>query len=146
MSDLVEKLRNLRNAPEITIQVGWPEDGPGGPEVAKIAAILQEGTSDGRIPARPVLDRVAFERSTELTETSQEIARALLAGDYSEALEAAQGFAEESRQAVAQRLDAGVPPGNAPSTVARKGIDLPLRNPGGADRLYRHLVGRARST
>lgn len=104
----------------IVLVVGWEG------ELARIAGILERGTRDKRIPARPVLERIR-----KLAERDTRFIRALAAGN---AEAARQRLEEIARRA----LERGVPPPNAPSTARRKGgDDRAWRNVKGADALYK---------
>lgn len=142
LGELAKRLGAAAKAPAQTVVVGWPEDGPGGPEVAEIAAILMLGTRDGRIPPRPVLDRVLVARRADVLAAGRQIGALRLRGDSEGARRVLEALAKSLEEDVRARMAAGVKPDNAPSTVARKGVNLPLRDPRGPDRLDRHLTSR----
>jgi hypothetical protein len=105
---------------EVTVSAGWSG------LIAAIVEILNRGTRDGRIPARPVIQYITN--------------RALSDSIFLAAV------ARQDRQAAANRLykiglsiiQGGVKPVNAPSTAARKGGDRrALRNTRGKDRVYK---------
>jgi len=136
----------LRKVPPVypVVVVGWPADGPGGPDVARIAAILMAGSADGRLPARPVLDRVLAEHGPALKRAFAQASAAYLEGDARKARGVLEGLARRLGDAVRNALGVGVTPGNAPSTIADKGYDWALRHPEGTDRLWAYLVAEVR--
>lgn len=146
MTGQIEALRlRLKKMPSLpVVEVGWPEDGPGGPGLAMIARILQLGTKDGRIPPRPVLASVATAHKDEIQRRVRTAIEAYARGDAHVGRKILEALAEWLGVQVRNALGVGVPPPNAASTIARKGQDFPLRNPDGADALYKHLVARAR--
>ena len=141
---LRKRLQAARVVQLPTVFVGWPEDGPGGKEVARIAQILMAGSRDGRIPARPVLDRVALERRGAIQRASTAAVAALVRGQPAAARSILEALASDLEGWVREALEDGAAPPNAASTIARKGFDYPLRNPGGEDRLFRYLVSGVR--
>ena len=143
LSVLRLRLRKLPHTYPVVV-VGWPEDGPGGPDVARIAAILMAGTPDNVLPARPVLDRVFAEHAPAIQRAFGQATAAYLAGDARKARGVLEGLAQRLGDAVRNALGVGVTPGNKPSTIAAKGYDWALRHPEGTDRLWRYLVAEVR--
>lgn len=109
--------------------VGWAAGRKypkGGPSVAEIAAWNHFGTD--RIPARPVLSLALDGRTTEVKAMSERIAKGVYDGKSVSLLLRALG--EWCRNRVISFINAGTPPPNAPSTVARKGSSTPLIDTG----------------
>lgn len=124
------------------VEVGWPEDGPGGPEVARIAAILMAGSEKAHIPPRPILASVMATHRDEVLRAVRMAAAAFAAGEGRKARGILDGLAKTLETHVRNALGQGFPPGNAAATIAAKGYDFPLRHPDGEDRLWKYLVAR----
>lgn len=94
--------------------------------VAEIAAVLEYGTDDKHIPSRPAL-RSTFDKQLEpLAKDGKFLMGEVLMGRMP--LEHALGImgaklSTETKKTITE--GAGVPPPNAPSTIARKGSDRP---------------------
>jgi len=118
----LDSLRHLARIDGVSLRVGWVD-----PEVARIVAINAAGSRDGRHPpARPVL-LPALDASAELIAalSGRAVAEAAAGRGPERALdELGRRLADEVRA----RIYAAGPP-NAPSTIARKGYDAPLRGP-----------------
>lgn len=105
---------------------------PGGDlTVAAIAAIMEYGTHDGHVPARPWL-RPAFDRARErLIALAGKGLLGVLVGDTTVPIVLGQMGAtlvSEARNGIT--AGAGIPPPNAPSTIRRKGSSRPLVDTG----------------
>lgn len=118
----LDTLRAIAEADGATVRIGWTD-----PEVARIQAINEAGSRDGRRPpARPVL-LPALDASAELIAalTGRAVAEAAAGRGPERALdELGRRLADEVRARIY-----GATPGNAPSTIKRKGYDAPLRGP-----------------
>lgn len=87
--------------------------------VAEIAAVLEFGTRDGRIPPRPVLTAAFEKHRAEMLLMSQAMITAVLLGKMTK--KRALGLLGEFLKSKAQAMiAAGVKPDNAPSTIRRK--------------------------
>jgi hypothetical protein len=134
-------LLEAASAGALEVAIGWPD-----PEDAEVARINEAGDREGRgrPPARPTLGPMLEEEGATLIRIhSRRALRAAARGrDVRGALEA---LAWALEYALRVRIDrAG--PGNAPSTIRRKGFDDPLRG-SGRDRIFmgaRALVRRRR--
>jgi phage gpG-like protein len=124
-------LRRLQTIPQVAVSVGVHEDAPpseDGVPVAEYAAINEFGSDDGRVPER------SFMRST-LDEHEAKYAR-LLAGKVDQALDGKHlkvGMREVGHEVVRDvraKIESGVGPANAPSTIARKGHGATLVDSG----------------
>ena len=110
-----------------------------------IAGVLMEGSSDGRIPPRPILERVKVEQRKRIHQDTRRIVEELLAGRKARAQEIAEELAAHLLERTRAAQDGTITPSNAASTIARKGVDAPLRTPGasaGGDRLYKQVTAR----
>lgn len=104
----------------IVLTIGW--DG----ELARIAHILEHGTKDRRIVARPALEKIK-----RLAERDARFIKLLAAGN-------AEGARARLLELAHKALGPGVKPKNKPSTAKRKGGDARAwRNVRGADALYK---------
>ncbi len=99
--------------------------------VGEIAAVLEYGTEDGHIPARP------FVRGTFDAERENLVAlgRKLIRGALDGKITVEKGLniiGSTLANAIKRRITdgSGVPPPNAPSTIAAKGSDRPLVDTG----------------
>lgn len=100
--------------------------------VAEIAAVNEFGTKDGHVPSRPFL-RTTFDRMREelANDAAQLLVRVVV--DGSPTVAQALSLLGAKLSAAAKRTitdGAGVPPPNAPSTIAAKGSERPLVNRG----------------
>lgn len=131
-----DTLRAIRSFEGITLAVGWSD-----PEVARIVAINEQGSRDGkRPPARPVLQPVLDENVEEINAHVAGIVRGVIA-DRDSASKVRRGFGvlgERIEDLMRAKIET-MTPANAPSTIARKGIDAPLRGgtrEGAQDRIW----------
>lgn len=114
------------------VKVGVLDDGKGSESHgaltnAELAGIHEFGTADGHVPARPFI-RSTFEAQEA---TARAMLKKLIGGLVSGGVTLDQSLglvglflATEIRKTVTD--GEGVPPPNAPSTIARKGSDRPL--------------------
>lgn len=133
---LADHAANLRALNGIAVRIGWTD-----PEVARIVRINEEGSFDGRRPpARPVLLPVADANEEEI---SSKFGSAIAAAVRSvtpltSASDGLRGVGEHVEDLIRAQILA-VKPDNAPSTIARKGVNAPLRGgnrPGARDRIW----------
>jgi phage gpG-like protein len=124
-------LRRLQMIPEVAVSVGVHEDAPpseDGVPVAEYAAINEFGSDDGHVPER------SFLRST-LDEHQAKYAQ-MLEGKVDQALEGKHlkvGLREVGHEVVRDvraKIESGVGPANAPSTIAKKGHGATLQDSG----------------
>ena len=129
-----EMMKRAREVKERSVKVGVLADGRGGAQHpgsnltnAEIAAILEFGTEDKRIPARPAL-RMTFDAQREkLSELGKKlIYRYVVMGQGT--IEQNLGILGSTLSADMKKtitVGAGVPPKNADSTIKRKGSSRP---------------------
>lgn len=113
------------------VRVGWRDE-----DAARIAFINDQGGNRGNNPpARPVIGPGVAAVADEIRRgQARVLVRAMRGEDAAGELEALGALVEESvRQAIRE-----VAPPNAPSTIARKGFDGPLRG-ADLDRIWEHL-------
>jgi len=114
----------LRGEPKVTIGIQGGPHGDDGLTTADVAAINEFGLG---VPARPFM-RLTFEqRARDL----QALVRGLEHRILEETMQVDQALKIMGAAAVGYvraTIDAGVPPPNAPSTIARKGSSKPLIN------------------
>jgi len=131
-SKVWETLRRL-GATQKTVVVGvigrkgdeQHKDSPPGTTVAQVAQWNHFGT--GTIPARPFLTLAMEQHKSEIARIQRRLAQGLLEEKLT--LDQALGLLGETAVGfVKQTIADGVPPPNAPSTVAAKGSDKPLIN------------------
>lgn len=129
-SKVLETLREL-GATQKTVAVGVIGDAAGEQHkdsevtVAQVAQWNHYGTE--RIPARPFLTIALAQHSDELKKLQARLANGLVQGKLT--LDQALGLLGEAAVGMVKKTIAdGVPPPNAPSTVAAKGSDKPLIN------------------
>lgn len=136
----------LRSIDGLTLRVGWTD-----PEVARIVAINEDGSLDGRRPpARPVLVPVLDEHVEEiLGEVDRIVAGAVTSADPAGAVERGlDSLGGRVEDLIRDRIDR-MEPGNAASTIARKGADAPLRGgprAGARDRIWDGVTHDVRRT
>ena len=131
-----DTLRAIRKIEGLTLRVGWTD-----PEVARIVAINQQGSADGRRPPpRPVLQPVLDENIGEILDHTQVLVAAAVTS-MDPAVSAWRGLdalGDRIEDMIRDRI-VTMTPANAPSTIARKGIDAPLRGgtrEGAQDRIW----------
>ncbi len=102
------------------------QGGRGSLTLAQIAAILEFGTEDGHIPARPALRNTFDAMKPELVELGKKLLGAVIDGkmDVKKALNI---MGAKLANGVKRTITSGsgVPPANAPSTIAKKGSSRP---------------------
>jgi hypothetical protein len=136
---LADHAANLRALDGIAVRIGWTD-----PEVARIVAINEAGSFDlRRPPPRPVLLPVADENESEISSLFGSAIGAAVRSvtPLTTAHDGLQGVGEHVEDLIRARIDA-VTPDNAPSTIARKGVNAPLRGgnrPGARDRIWRGI-------
>lgn len=139
------QVKSKNNFPEIAkrlleiaraghVKVGVLDAGPGGVSypsggltVAEIAALQEFGSSDGHTPERSFMRSTLEAKRDKLREMSVDLIDKILAGEMD--VERAKGIlgaylAAEMKKTIT--TGEGVPPPNAPSTVAEKGSSRPL--------------------
>lgn len=131
--NLAEVLKRAREIREMRVKVGVLSSGKGAVEhpgsdltVAEIAAILEFGTEDGHIPARPALRSTFDAQREELVKLGAKLIDKVLDGkmDTRTALNVLGAkLAAETKKTIT--TGDGVPPPNAPSTIAAKGSSRP---------------------
>lgn len=136
----------LRSIDGLTLRVGWTD-----PAVARVVAINEAGSLDGRRPpARPVLVPVMDEHVEDiLGDVEHIIAGAVGSADPAGAVERGLDvLGDRVEGLVRDRIDR-MTPGNAASTIARKGADAPLRGgprAGAKDRIWDGITHDVRKT
>ena len=126
-----ELLRAMSALERREVRVGWRD-----PEAAEIAYINDRGGNRGNNPPpRPVLGPAVAAVADEVRRGQVAVAVAAMKGQSTDApMEALGALVEE---AVRQEIRT-VQPANAPSTIARKGFNAPLRG-ADQDRIWEHL-------
>jgi hypothetical protein len=103
----------------------------GGITVAELATVLEFGTEDKHIPARPFLRGTFDEKREELAGNAKTLIGKII--DREQTVKGALDvlglkLATETKKTITD--GAGVPPPNAPSTIEQKGSDRPLVDTG----------------
>lgn len=128
----------LRRAKPLEVEVGYPADVVG--DFVNVVRINFLGSADGaHPPARPLLDEAWAQVKGQIADLGIGLA-------YLESEAAGKARLEEAGRIleakVREILEARTLQENAPATVARKGVNAPLRTPGGDDRFMRLLTRR----
>lgn len=143
---LVEALNALKNQ---TVRVGLPDsenDENSGLTLAQIGLINELGTGDGRIPARPFMQR-GIERAKKAAAQMLISSLEKMPADLAPATLKARGRAALNRVGayVAGQIKAGIAEGgfapNAEATIKRKGSSKPLIDTGLLRQSITWLVG-----
>lgn len=125
----VAKMKGAHAKVGILAEGAGAEEEEGSPlTVAQIAGILEFGTEDGHIPERSFVRSTFDEKREEMMAMSAKLVVGIVAGtmDVDRALNILGAFLSA---AVKNKVTIdGVPPPNAPSTIAKKGDDKPLIN------------------
>lgn len=150
-----ELFKRAREVEERRVKVGVLSDGRGGNQHAgseltnaEIAAILEYGTEDGHIPARPALRSTFDAQREKLVELGKKlIHRYVVEGKGT--IEQALGIlgstlATEMKKTIT--VGPGVPPPNAPSTIAAKGSSRPWVDTGAVVGAISYAVLPAKSS
>lgn len=124
-------ITRLEEGARVTVDVGWFRDQrlKTGEQTASVAAIQEFGAPEANIPARPMLASTFDEKRRQhralyrkawgdIAEGKRRVERALLL------------FGNEVRSDVVDKITDGPFEPNAPSTIARKGVDNPLIDTG----------------
>lgn len=124
-------LKRLQTIPEVSISVGVHEDAPpseDGVPVAEYAEINEFGSADGRVPERSFLRSTLDENQAKYAERlSTKVGQALEGKHLKVGL---RELGHEVVRDVRAKIESGVGPPNAPSTVARKGHGATLVDSG----------------
>lgn len=129
---LREKIRGIAHK---VVKVGWLSDGSmsldGKISLADLALIQEIGTEDGHVPAREPLRRTfeEHEGQAEVSRVCERLGRQLVA-EKLEVERALEILGDYGANMVKRRIKMGLPPPNAPSTVAAKGSSAPLIDTG----------------
>lgn len=111
------------------VKVGWSVEIKATPETVEIAEIQVLGSPAANIPPRdPITPAVRGNANTIRGFTSKAVKAANRGEDPTKVLEAMANFLD---RAVTQSVRSLSEPGNAPSTIAKKGFDNPLVGAGG---------------
>lgn len=141
---LIALFKRVRAIQKSRVKVGVLADGRGGAKhgrseadavtqggrssltIAQIAAILEFGTEDGRIPPRPALRNTFDTMRPELVELGKKLMGAVVDGKI-DVVKALNIMGAKLANGVKRTITAGagVPPPNAPSTIAKKGSSRP---------------------
>lgn len=129
----------------LKVKVGLPRGsgthGPSGMPVVELGAIHEFGTE--RVPERSFLRSTIREKRREHNDMIRRLGRNVIRG--TETIERALGIVGTVVAANVQETIAdGVPPPNAPSTIARKGSSTPLIDTGALRQSITHQVFRDR--
>jgi hypothetical protein len=115
------------------VKVGVLDSGPGGESHgtltnAQLATIMEFGTADGSIPARPFVTQAIDAHRPEYVELLKKLLRAVVSPDNPMTLERALGLlgAKAAADIKTYVTDGTHFVENAPETVARKGSSVPL--------------------
>lgn len=126
------------NSGELSVFVGWLRSSgvykakgkaKGGMRLAQIAAIMEFGTKDGRVPERAALRSMLAQNRDAIKKLCAKLILQIVGGkmDQKKALGVlGQFLVDKTRATIAQ----GLPPPNAASTVRRKGSNKPLIDTG----------------
>lgn len=98
---------------------------------AEIAAVLEFGTKDGHIPARPALRSTFDEKRDAIRALSAKLMVGIVDGKVGvkQAMDILGAFLANATKGKITEGE-GIPPPNAPSTIAAKGSDRPWVNTG----------------
>lgn len=131
--DLFKRVGEIKNS---YVKVGVLDDAKGSAlngnlTVAEIAVVNEFGTEDQHIPSRPFVRSTFDEQREDLTALGKNLMGAVIDGKIS-TLRALNIMGAKLATEVKKKITtgAGVPPPNAPSTVAGKGSDRPLVDTG----------------
>lgn len=134
MLDFIKRIREVKDA---RVHVGvLADDSKGGARegdltVAEIAAILEYGTKDGHIPARPFLRHTFDAHREEMEKIGEKLIGQAVDGKIT--VDKALGIMGAKLSAEVKKCitsGPGVPPPNAPSTIKAKGSSRPLVDTG----------------
>lgn len=131
MPALIHRVNRAQSGPT-RVKVGLPAGSapyPDGTSVILVGAVHEFGSDDGRIPERSSIRSTTRAKGAELHRMAETIARRVIhrGGTFEEGLRTLGAYlAAEIQDAIAE----GVPPPNAPSTIARKGSSKPLVDTG----------------
>lgn len=103
--------------------------GVGGPTNAQLATWHEFGTLDGHIPERSFIRSTINEHSDKYRALVRRVAAGILIGRFTER-QALSLVGEQVASDIKSRIEAGIPPPNAESTVAQKGSSKPLIDTG----------------
>lgn len=115
---------------ETHVEVGLPAGAPG--RSRWLLALHERGAPGAGIPPRPVVGPALGEEQTRHAMASG-LAQACEAAAAGEPAGVPAGFERAGAagvQAIRDKIDAGLSPGNAPATIAKKGFDKPLVDTG----------------
>ena len=135
---LQPRLNTLKTLSQTTVQVGLPANAS--PHLKFILLIQEHGSPVNNIPPRPVIQPALSrpEIRQQMAESMRDALHAAWHGnDPRPSLEEAGQAGADSLRAY---IDSHIPPPNRPSTVARKGFDLPLYDTGALYRAFSYEV------
>lgn len=114
-----------------------------GADVVKRATINEFGGDKGNNPPRRsfIVSTLSLHNKVYAALISRGVRTAIQSGKPQAATEAVEATAERYKRDIGRRIDAGISPRNAPSTVARKGFNHPLIETG---EMKRSLAWRVR--
>lgn len=101
----------------------------GGVTVGEVATFNEFGTADGRVPERSFVRSTVDENEREYTKRIAQLQGEVLAGRVSSRT-ALGVLGEEAVSDIRRKMTDGIPPPNAPATVAKKGSSTPLIDTG----------------
>lgn len=123
LKEIVAKMTNAS-----TVRVGFPADAtyPDGTSLPLVAAIQEYGAPSRGIPPRPFMRNTVAEHGSEWPDAAASL---LVASGY-DAAKTLGLVGEGIKGQLEQSIVGFASPPNAPSTIAKKGFDAPLRDTG----------------
>jgi hypothetical protein len=125
--DLIQRLRAAREPVGVTVgvheDVGNKPHGDGPATIGEVATYNEFGTS--RIPRRSFVADWADENEAVNADLMRKLSAGLISGKVRSLDEAMRLFGEKAKGSMVRRMGEGIPPPNAPSTIARKGSSTP---------------------
>jgi hypothetical protein len=116
-----------------------------GMTVAQIGAIHEFGSQDGRIPERSFMRSSVDASGSELERIIEKLVGKITDGKM-QTTQALGVVGEFVKGKMISRINSGIPPANAPATIARKGSSQPLIDTGQMKNSIEWQVGKGKGS
>ena len=136
--DLQERLQRIKKLSETYVQVGLPETTS--PHLKFILLIQEHGSPINNIPPRPVIQPALHQTNTRTAMSNALLDAVHAAWTGSVPPPDLHLAGRTGANSIRACIDSHIPPPNQPSTVSRKGFDLPLYDTGALYRAFDYEV------
>lgn len=137
-NELQHRLQSLKTLSKTIVSVGLPETTS--PHLKFILLIQEHGSPINNIPPRPVIQPALHQTNTRTAMSDAMLTAVHAAWTGSDPTPYLHLAGRTGANSIRAHIDSHIPPPNKPSTVSRKGFDLPLYDTGALYRAFDYEV------